>query len=55
MVLIWMLIVRLKKQKNDIEVHILKGKHSQDINDMCEEMKNKFQQILTKINVGELG
>ena len=38
-----------KQQEKDSEVQILKQKYEQDINAMREEMENKFQQILVKI------
>jgi hypothetical protein len=38
-----------KQQEKDSEVQILKQKYEQDKNAMREEMENKFQQILVKI------
>ena len=38
-----------KQQEKDSEVQILKQKYEQDINAMREEIENKFQQILVKI------
>jgi integrase len=43
-----------KQQEKDSEVQILKQKYEQDINAMREEMENKFQQILAKIDTAKL-
>jgi hypothetical protein len=43
-----------KQQERDSEVQILKQKYEQDINAMREEMENKFQQILVKIDTSKL-
>jgi predicted amidophosphoribosyltransferase len=45
----------LEKQKEkESEVQNLKGKYEQDMKAMREEMENKFQQILAKIDVATL-
>jgi adenine-specific DNA methylase len=40
-----------KQQEKELEVQNLKGKYEQDMKAMREEMENKFQQILAKIDV----
>jgi hypothetical protein len=45
----------LEKQKEkESEIQILKEKHEQDMVSMREEIENKFQQILAKIDTGKL-
>jgi integrase len=44
---------RLQLEKEN-ENQILQKKYEQDMKDMREEMQNKFQQILTKIDTGKL-
>jgi integrase/recombinase XerD len=43
-----------KQQEKESEVHNLKEKYEQDMKSMREEMENKFQQILAKIDVATL-
>jgi integrase len=43
-----------KLHEKDSEIAGLKEKYEHDMNTMREEMENKFQQILTKINVANL-
>jgi predicted amidophosphoribosyltransferase len=43
-----------KQQEKELEVQNLKGKYEQDMKAMREEMENKFQQILAKIDVATL-
>ena len=43
-----------KQQEKESEVQVLKQKYEQDMKSMREEMENKFEQILTKIEVGRL-
>jgi hypothetical protein len=43
-----------KSSKKKNEVQNLKGKYEQDMKAMREEMENKFQQILAKIDVATL-
>ena len=43
-----------KEQKKESEVQLLQGKCEKDMKSMREEMENKFQQILTKIDVATL-
>jgi UTP-glucose-1-phosphate uridylyltransferase len=43
-----------KQQEKESEVQKLQQKYERDMNAMREEMQNKFQQILTKIEVGKL-
>jgi UTP-glucose-1-phosphate uridylyltransferase len=43
-----------KQQEKESEVQKLQEKHEQDMKAMREEMENKFQQILTKIDVATL-
>jgi integrase len=43
-----------KQQEKESEVQNLKGKYEQDMKAMREEMENKFQQILAKIDVATL-
>jgi integrase/recombinase XerD len=42
------------QQEKESEVRALKQKHEQDMKSMREEMENKFQQILTKIDTAKL-
>lgn len=42
-----------QKQKED-EMQAMKDKHEQEIKSIREDMENKFQQILAKIDVGML-
>jgi integrase len=44
--------IRTDKEK---ETQTIQQKHEQDMKAMREEMENKFQQILTRIEVGKLG
>jgi integrase/recombinase XerD len=44
-----------KQQEKESEVQNLQKKYEQDMKAMREEMQNKFQQILTKIDTGKLG
>jgi integrase/recombinase XerD len=45
----------LERQKEkESEVQVLKQKYEQDMKSMREEMENKFQQILTRIDTGKL-
>jgi len=44
-----------KQQEKESEVQVLKQKYEQDMKSMREEMENKFQQILSKIDVATLG
>lgn len=44
-----------KQQEKESEVKLLKEKYEQGMKSMREEMENKFQQILTKIDVGKIG
>ena len=43
-----------EQKKKESEVQILKEKYEQDMKSMREEMENKFQQILTRIDVTRL-
>lgn len=43
-----------KQQEIDSEIQRLREKQEQDMKLMREEMENKFQQILTKIDVTSL-
>jgi integrase len=43
-----------KQQEKESEVQKLQQKYEQDMKAMREEMQNKFQQILTKIDTGKL-
>lgn len=43
-----------KQQEKDSEIQRLREKQEQDMKLMREEMENKFQQILTKIDVTSL-
>jgi hypothetical protein len=45
----------LQNQKEkESEVQVLKEKHEQDMKTMREEMEQKFQQVLSRIDVGKL-
>jgi hypothetical protein len=45
----------LESQKEkESEVQVLKEKYEQDMKSMREEMENKFQQILARIDTGKL-
>jgi hypothetical protein len=45
----------LESQKEkESEVQILKEKYEQDMKSVREEMENKFQQILARIDTGKL-
>ena len=45
----------LENQKEkESEVQILKEKYEQDMKSMREEMENKFQRILARIDTGKL-
>jgi integrase/recombinase XerD len=45
----------LERQKEkESEVQVLKQKYEQDMKSIREEMENKFQQILTRIDTGKL-
>jgi len=43
-----------KQQEKESEVQVLKQKYEQDMKSMREEMENKFQQILVKIDTAKL-
>ena len=43
-----------KEQRRESEVQNLKEKYEEDMKAMREEMENKFQQILAKIDVATL-
>jgi integrase/recombinase XerD len=43
-----------EQKKKESEVQMLKDKYEQDMKSMREEMENKFQQILTRIDTGKL-
>jgi integrase/recombinase XerD len=43
-----------EKQQKESEIKDLKDKYEQDLVAMREEMENKFQQIITKIDTAEL-
>jgi hypothetical protein len=43
-----------KQQEKESEVQLLKQKYEEDMKDMREEMENKFQQIITKIDASRL-
>jgi hypothetical protein len=43
-----------KQQENETEVLVLKNRYEQDMKAIREEMENKFQQILAKIDVATL-
>lgn len=43
-----------KQQEQESEVKVLQQKYEQDMKSMREEMENKFQQILAKIDTGKL-
>ena len=52
---IWRLLWNPRDQKQkESEVQILKEKYEQDMKSMREEMENKFQQILARIDTGKL-
>jgi predicted amidophosphoribosyltransferase len=42
------------QKEKETDVQILKEKYEQDMKSMREEMENKFQQILTRIDTGKL-
>jgi integrase len=46
--------IEAKMSEKDIEIQAMKTKHEQDIKAMREEMENKFQQILTKIDIAKV-
>ena len=43
-----------KQQEKESEVQLLQERYEQDMKAMREEMENKFQQILAKIDLGML-
>lgn len=43
-----------EQQEKDKEIEIMKSSHEKQMKDLREEMQNKFQQILTKIDTGKL-
>jgi hypothetical protein len=43
-----------REMELETENKILKEKHEKDIENMREEMENKFQQILSRIDIGKL-
>jgi hypothetical protein len=43
-----------EQKKKEAEAQILKEKYEQDMKSMREEMENKFQQILAKIDTAKL-
>jgi len=43
-----------KQQEKESEVQVLKVRYEQDMKTMREDMENKFQQILAKIDTGRL-
>jgi hypothetical protein len=43
-----------KQQEKESEVQRLQEKYEQDMKTMREEMENKFQQILTRIDMAKL-
>ena len=43
-----------KQQEKESEVQVLKQKYEQDMKSMREELENKFQQILAKIDTAKL-
>jgi len=43
-----------KQQEKESEIQNLKGKYEQDMKAIRDEMENKFQQILAKIDVANL-
>jgi hypothetical protein len=44
-----------KQQEKESAVQKLQEKYEQDMKAMRQEMENRFQQILTKIDLGKLG
>jgi integrase len=46
--------IETRLQEKDSEMQAMKTKYEQDMKAMREEMENKFQQILTKIDTGKL-
>ena len=42
------------QKEKEAEVQVLKEKYEQDMKSMREEIENKFQQILTRIDTGKL-
>lgn len=42
------------QKEKESEVQVLKEKYEQDMKSMREEIENKFQQILTRIDTGKL-
>jgi hypothetical protein len=42
------------KAAENMKIQVLERKHEQDMKAMREEMENKFQQILAKIDIGTL-
>jgi len=47
-------IINHRLQEKELEVKSLQEKYEQDMKAMREEMENKFQQILTRIDTGKL-
>jgi integrase len=47
--------IETRLQEKDSEMQAMRTKYEHDMQKMREEMENKFQQILTRIEVGELG
>jgi hypothetical protein len=43
--------VLMRQKEKDLEIKQLKEQQSNDIKDLREEMKNKFEQIMLKVNV----
>jgi hypothetical protein len=46
--------IEAKLQEKDSEIQAMKMKYEQDMKAMHEEMENRFQQILTKIDVTKI-
>jgi DNA-binding protein H-NS len=44
-----------KQQEKESEVQVLKQTYERDMKAMRQEMENKFQQLLAKIDIAKLG
>jgi integrase len=48
-------VINSRLQEKELQIKSLQGKYENDMKVMREEMENKFQQILAKIDTGKLG
>jgi integrase len=46
--------IEAKLQEKDREIYSIKEKYEQDLRDLREDMENRFQQILTKIDISKI-